>query len=418
MCMKTSGFFISQKQLGGETMLEIKGNMNTAICYAKVIETEAIEQIQRMCDYEFTKGSKVRIMPDVHAGKGCTIGTTMTVHDKVVPNIVGVDIGCGMYTIDLGYEDVDFEKLDEAAHFVPSGMNVWDGRIEKFDLTNLRCYRYLKDTKRLERSLGTLGGGNHFIEVDQAQDGGKYLVIHTGSRNLGKQVADYYQGLAIELGKGKEEYFAKRDALIEEYKAAGRRKEIQNALKQLTWTEKQAETPDDLCFLYGKYLEDYLHDVDICQKFAVRNREKIAEILLERMNVEAGESFHTIHNYIDINEMILRKGAIAAHDGEKVLIPINMRDGSVLAVGKGNPEWNYSAPHGAGRIMSRNAAKERLNLDEYRKVMEGIYTTSVNEATLDEAPMAYKSLDDIIEVIRDSVTIIDVMKPIYNFKAN
>ena len=418
MCMKTSGFFISQKQLGGETMLEIKGNMNTAICYAKVIETEAIEQIQRMCDYEFTKGSKVRIMPDVHAGKGCTIGTTMTVHDKVVPNIVGVDIGCGMYTIDLGYEDVDFEKLDEAAHFVPSGMNVWDGRIEKFDLTNLRCYRYLKDTKRLERSLGTLGGGNHFIEVDQAQDGGKYLVIHTGSRNLGKQVADYYQGLAIELGKGKEEYFAKRDALIEEYKAAGRRKEIQKALKQLTWTEKQAETPDDLCFLYGKYLEDYLHDVDICQKFAVRNREKIAEILLERMNVEAGESFHTIHNYIDINEMILRKGAIAAHDGEKVLIPINMRDGSVLAVGKGNPEWNFSAPHGAGRIMSRNVAKEKLNLDEYKKAMEGIYTTSVNEATLDEAPMAYKSLDDIIEVIRDSVTIIDVMKPIYNFKAN
>ena len=418
MCMKTSGFFISQKQLGGETMLEIKGNMNTAICYAKVIETEAIEQIQRMCDYEFTKGSKVRIMPDVHAGKGCTIGTTMTVHDKVVPNIVGVDIGCGMYTIDLGYEDVDFEKLDEAAHFVPSGMNVWDGRIEKFDLTNLRCYRYLKDTKRLERSLGTLGGGNHFIEVDQAQDGGKYLVIHTGSRNLGKQVADYYQGLAIELGKGKEEYFAKRDALIEEYKAAGRRKEIQNALKQLTWTEKQAETPDDLCFLYGKYLEDYLYDVDICQKFAVRNREKIAEILLERINVEAGESFHTIHNYIDIDEMILRKGAIAAHDGEKVLIPINMRDGSVLAVGKGNPEWNFSAPHGAGRIMSRNVAKEKLNLDEYKKAMEGIYTTSVNEATLDEAPMAYKSLDDIIEVIRDSVTIIDVMKPIYNFKAN
>ena len=411
-------FFFPQKQLGGETMLEIKGNINTAICYTKVIETEAIEQIQRMCDYEFTKGSKIRIMPDVHAGKGCTIGTTMTVHDKVVPNIVGVDIGCGMYTIDLGYEDIDFEKLDEAAHFVPSGMNVWDGRIEKFDLTNLRCHRYLKDTKRLERSLGTLGGGNHFIEVDQAPDGRKYLVIHTGSRNLGKQVADYYQGLAIELGKGKEEYFAKRDALIEEYKAAGRRKEIQNALKQLTWTEKQADTPDDLCFLYGKYLEDYLYDVDICQKFAVRNREKIAEILLKRTGMAAGESFHTIHNYIDIDEMILRKGAIAAHEREKVLIPINMRDGSVLAIGKGNPEWNYSAPHGAGRIMSRNAAKERLSLDEYRKAMEGIYTTSVNGATLDEAPMAYKSLDDIIEVIRDSVTIIDVMKPIYNFKAN
>ena len=399
-------------------MLEIKGKMNTAICYAKVIEAEAVEQIQRMCDYEFTKGSKIRIMPDVHAGKGCTIGTTMTVHDKVVPNIVGVDIGCGMYTIDLGTIDIDFAKLDEAAHFVPSGMDVWEGRVERFDLTELRCYRYLKDTKRLERSLGTLGGGNHFIEVDQAADGNKYLVIHTGSRNLGKQVADYYQNLAIDLGKGKEEYFAKRDALIAEYKAAGRRKEIQNALKELKWTERQADTPDDLCFLYGSYLEDYLHDVEICQRFATRNREKIAEVLLERTGIVGGASFHTIHNYIDTDEMILRKGAIAAHDGEKVLIPINMRDGSVLAIGKGNPEWNFSAPHGAGRIMSRNSAKERLNLDEYRKEMEGIYTTSVSEATLDEAPMAYKSLDDIIDVIRDSVTIIDVMKPIYNFKAN
>lgn len=399
-------------------MLEIIGKMNTAICYAKVIEAEAVEQIQRMCDYEFTKGSKIRIMPDVHAGKGCTIGTTMTVNDKVVPNIVGVDIGCGMYTIDLGTTKIDFKKLDEAAHFIPSGMDVWEGRVERFDLTELRCYRYLKDTKRLERSLGTLGGGNHFIEVDQAQDGRKYLVIHTGSRNLGKQVAEYYQGLAIELGKGKEEYFAKRDALIAEYKAVGKRKDIQNALKQLTWEEKQADTPDDLCFLYGKYLEDYLYDVDICQKFAARNREKIAEILFDRTGMMGGAAFHTIHNYIDVDEMILRKGAIAAHDGEKVLIPINMRDGSVLAIGKGNPEWNYSAPHGAGRIMSRNAAKERLNIEEYRKAMEGIYTTSVNEATLDEAPMAYKSLDDIIEVIRDSVTIIDVMKPIYNFKAN
>ena len=399
-------------------MLEIKGKMNTAICYAKVIEAEAVEQIQRMCDYEFTEGSKIRIMPDVHAGKGCTIGTTMTVHDKVVPNIVGVDIGCGMYTIDLGTIDIDFAKLDEAAHFVPSGMDVWEGRVERFDLTELRCYRYLKDTKRLERSLGTLGGGNHFIEVDQTADGNKYLVIHTGSRNLGKQVADYYQNLAIDLGKGKEEYFTKRDALIAEYKAAGRRKEIQNALKELKWTERQADTPDDLCFLYGSYLEDYLHDVEICQRFATRNREKIAEVLLERTGIVGGASFHTIHNYIDTDEMILRKGAIAAHDGEKVLIPINMRDGSVLAIGKGNPEWNFSAPHGAGRIMSRNSAKERLNLDEYRKEMEGIYTTSVSEATLDEAPMAYKSLDDIIDVIRDSVTIIDVMKPIYNFKAN
>lgn len=399
-------------------MLEIKGKVNTAICYAKMIEEEAIEQIRRMCDYEFTEGSKVRIMPDVHAGKGCTIGTTMTVVDKAVPNIVGVDIGCGMYTVNIGKGDIDFKKLDEAAHFVPSGMNVWEGRQERFDLTELRCYRSLKDTKRLERSLGTLGGGNHFIEVDRSKDGTNYLVIHTGSRNLGKQVAEIYQQLAIDLNKGKETYFAQRDAIIKEYKAAGRRKEIQTALKALSWEQREATIPEDLCFLYGTYFEDYLADVEICQRFAKRNREKIGEILLERTGMTGAEAFHTIHNYIDTKEMILRKGAIAAHKGEKVLIPINMRDGSVLAVGKGNPDWNYSAPHGAGRIMSRKKAKENLNLEAYRRDMEGIYTTSVNQATLDEAPMAYKSLEDIIDVIQESVDVIDVMKPIYNFKAS
>lgn len=399
-------------------MLEIKGKVNTAICYASVIEEEAIEQIRRMCDYEFTAGSRIRIMPDVHAGKGCTIGTTMTVTDKAVPNIVGVDIGCGMYTVNLGKTDIDFAKLDEAAHFIPSGMNVWEGRQEHFDLEQLRCYRDLNDTKRLERSLGTLGGGNHFIEIDESADGVKYLVIHSGSRNLGKQVAELYQKLAVELSKGKEEYFKKRDEIIRALKEQGRKKEIQAALKQIKWERKESMIPEDLCFLYGSYLEDYLHDVEVCQRFARRNREKMAEILLARTGIAAGEAFHTIHNYIDTEEMILRKGAIAAHAGEKVLIPINMRDGSVLAVGKGNEEWNYSAPHGAGRIMSRKAAKEKLSLEQYRETMKGIYTTSVNEATLDEAPMAYKSLDDIIDVIRDSVDIIDVMKPVYNFKAS
>ena len=398
-------------------MLEIKGKINTAICYASVIEEEAIEQIRRMCDYEFTAGSRIRIMPDVHAGKGCTIGTTMTITDKAVPNIVGVDIGCGMYTVKLGETDIDFAKFDEAAHFIPSGMNVWEGRQEHFDLEQLRCYRDLKDAKRLERSLGTLGGGNHFIEIDESADGDKYLVIHSGSRNLGKQVAELYQKLAVDLSKGKEEYFKKRDEIIRTYKEQGKRKEIQAALKQIKWERKESMIPEDLCFLYGPYLEDYLHDVEVCQRFARRNREKMAEILLERTGIAAGEAFHTIHNYIDTEEMILRKGAIAAHAGEKVLIPINMRDGSVLAVGKGNAEWNYSAPHGAGRIMSRKAAKDKLSLEEYRETMKGIYTTSVNEATLDEAPMAYKSLDDIIDVIRDSVDIIDVMKPVYNFKA-
>ncbi len=400
--------------------LEIKGKVNTAICYAKVVEDEAIEQIRRMCDYVITEDSKIRIMPDVHAGKGCTIGTTMTIVDKAVPNVVGVDIGCGMYTVNLGKTDIDFEKVDEATHFIPSGMNVWEGRQERFDLTELRCYRELKDSKRLERSLGTLGGGNHFIEIDEAADGTKYLIIHSGSRNLGKQVAEIYQKLAINLSRGYGDYLEKRDEIIRTYKERGRKNEIQEALKQLHWQVYESPTniPEDLCYLDGKYLEDYLHDVEICQVFARRSREKMAEIILERTGMTAGEAFHTIHNYIDTEEMILRKGAIAAHSGEKVLIPINMRDGSVLAIGKGNPEWNYSAPHGAGRIMSRTKAFRELTMEEYKKTMEGVYTTSVNENTLDEAPMAYKSLEDIIDVIRESVDVIDVMKPIYNFKAS
>lgn len=399
-------------------MFEIVGKVNTAICYAKVVEDEAIDQIKRMCDYEFTKESKIRIMPDVHAGKGCTIGTTMTVIDKAVPNIVGVDIGCGMYTVNLGESDIDFEKLDAAAHYIPSGMNIWEGRQERFDLQELRCYRSLKNTKWLERSMGTLGGGNHFIEVDQASNGTKYLVIHTGSRNLGKQVAEIYQRLAVDLNKGIEDYFQQRDEIIRTYKEQGRRKEIQAALENISWKRREATIPEDLCYLYGTYFEDYLHDVEVCQKFARRNREKIAEILLERTGMVGTDGFHTIHNYIDTDEMILRKGAIAAHKGERVLIPINMRDGSVLAIGKGNSEWNYSAPHGAGRLMSRTKAKDALSLEEYKKQMAGVYTTSVNEDTLDEAPMAYKSLEDIIDVIQESVDVIEVMKPIFNFKAN
>ena len=401
-------------------MFEIKGKVGTAVCYAKVVEDEAIEQIRRMCDYDLTKDSVIRIMPDVHAGAGCTIGTTMTVKDKACPNIVGVDIGCGMYTVKLSDEVIDFEKVDEAAHYIPSGMDVWEGRTERFDLTSLRCYRELKDTKRLERSLGTLGGGNHFIEIDRAKDGTYYLVIHSGSRNLGKQVAEIYQRLAIDLHSGKEDYFKRRDEIIRIYKEEGRKKEIQGALKELAkeYKDNSPDVPDDLCWLYGSFLDDYLHDVEICQAFARRNREKMAEIILDRAGLTAAESFHTIHNYIDTNEMILRKGAIAAHEGEKVLIPINMRDGSVIAIGKGNPEWNYSAPHGAGRIMSRKKAKQALDLDAYKMAMEGIYTTSVNESTIDEAPMAYKSLEDIIDVIKDSVDILDIMKPVYNFKAS
>ena len=401
-------------------MLEIKGKISTAICYASIIEPKAIDQIRRMCDYEFTRGSKIRIMPDVHAGKGCTIGTTMTVVDKAVPNIVGVDIGCGMYTVELGKEDIDLKKLDEATHFIPSGMNVWNDIQENFNIEELKCYDQLINIDWLKCSLGSLGGGNHFIEVDVSEDGTKYLIIHSGSRNLGKQVAQIYQEKAIDQCKGISVYKEEKNNIVENLKAEGRFQEIETALKNFEKKklEQAVDIPDDLCYVSGKLLEDYLYDVEICQRFAKRNRELMAEIILKQTGIISYSSFHTIHNYIDMQEMILRKGSIAAHDGEKVLIPINMRDGSVLAIGKGNSEWNCSAPHGAGRLMSRMQAKENISLEDYKKSMEGVYTTSVNLETLDEAPMAYKSLNDIIDVIKETVDIIEVMKPIYNFKAS
>ena len=401
-------------------MLEIKGKISSAICYASIIEPKAIDQIRRMCDYEFTRGSKIRIMPDVHAGKGCTIGTTMTVVDKAVPNIVGVDIGCGMYTVELGKEDIDLKKLDVAAHFIPSGMNVWNDIQENFNIEELKCYDQLINIDWLKCSLGSLGGGNHFIEVDVSEDGTKYLIIHSGSRNLGKQVAQIYQEKAIDQCKGISVYKEEKNNIVENLKAEGRFQEIETALKifEKKKLEQAVDIPDDLCYVSGKLLEDYLYDVEICQRFAKRNRELMAEIILKQTGIISYSSFHTIHNYIDMQEMILRKGSIAAHDGEKVLIPINMRDGSVLAIGKGNSEWNYSAPHGAGRLMSRMQAKENISLEDYKKSMEGVYTTSVNLETLDEAPMAYKSLNDIIDVIKETVDIIEVMKPIYNFKAS
>ena len=398
--------------------MEISGRFATAICYAEIIEDEAQEQIKRMCDYPFTEGSKIRIMPDVHAGAGCTIGTTMTITDKAVPNVVGVDIGCGMYTVNIGHDDIDFAAFDEAAHYVPSGFDVWEGRQERFDLTRLKCYRELRDSRRIERSLGTLGGGNHFIEIDRDSDGTNYLIIHTGSRNLGHQVASFYQSLAVELDRGKDEYLRKKAEIISSYKAQGRKREIESALKALTWEARENTMPEDLCFVYGEYLDDYIHDVKICQEFAIRNREKIAEVLLSRTGLTAHDSFHTTHNYIDTDKMILRKGAISAQNGERVLIPINMRDGSVLAVGRGNADWNYSAPHGAGRLMSRSTAKESLSMSDFQEAMKGIYTTSVNESTLDESPMAYKPIEAIIDVIAESVDILSVIKPVYNFKAS
>ena len=400
-------------------MIEVTGAYNTAKCFTDMLEDGAREQIRSVCDMAEFAAAKIRIMPDVHAGKGCTIGTTMTITDRIVPAMVGVDIGCGMYTVALGQTELDLEAFDKTAHRIPHGRDVWEGRGERFDLAALRCYRSLKDSKRLERSLATLGGGNHFIEIDTDEEGNRYLVIHSGSRNLGTQVAEHYQQIAVDLNLGKEEYFRKREEIIATYKAEGRRSEIQETLKKMAkeWEAKEPTLPYELCYLYGRFMEDYLHDVDICQRFAMRNREKMAEILLADNGLVGGEAFHTIHNYIDIDEMILHKGAVSAKAGEKLLIPINMRDGGLLCIGRGNEDWNCSAPHGAGRMMSRSAAFERLTMAEYREQMTGIYSTCVVPDTLDESPMAYKSMEEIVKHIMPTVEILTHIRPIYNFKA-
>lgn len=385
------------------------------------IEPEALNQIYTLIKQPAFKDCKVRIMPDVHAGAGCVIGFTADLGDKVIPNIVGVDIGCGMLTVGLGKIPIDLEQLDRVIReHIPNGRNVHEGRQVAFPLLQeLRCYRELKDSKRLERSIGTLGGGNHFIEIDEDDEGGKYLVIHSGSRNLGKQVAEYYQHLAVELMQGKDKLYTIQAQLIKDYKAQGRKSEIQKAIKELhrKFNPNPLGIPRELCYLTGSYREDYLHDMNICQKFAVENRKRMAEIILRHMNLKPYSCFETIHNYIELGSNMVRKGAISAKKGEPLLIPINMRDGCIMGVGKGNPDWNYSAPHGAGRLMSRSKAKETVSLDEFEASMNGIYTTSVNASTLDEAPMAYKPMAEILENIRDTVDVVRIIKPIYNFKA-
>ena len=395
------------------------------------IEQEAIDQINTLMEQPAFSDCKVRIMPDVHAGAGCVIGFTADLGDKVIPNIVGVDIGCGMLTVELGeitlfkarnVTEIDFEKLDKVIRkVVPSGFNVHDYRVVKFPkLQELHCYRELKDSKRLERSIGTLGGGNHFIEIDEGSDGKKYLVIHTGSRNLGKQVAEYYQKLAVELMMGKDDLYAKQEQLIADYKAQGRKKEIEAAIKELhrNFNPNPLNIPKDLCYLTGKYREQYLHDMVICQEFAKLNRVYISLAIMDAMGWEPISTFETIHNYIEFDTNMVRKGAISAKAGEKLLIPINMRDGCIIGVGKGNEDWNCSAPHGAGRIMSRHKAREVVSLDAFKESMDGIFTTSVSAETVDEAPMVYKPMDEIVENIKDTVDILEIIKPVYNFKAS
>lgn len=404
--------------------MELKGEYGTAKVFAKDLEEGAREQIENLLNQNFIEGSKVRIMPDVHQGMGCVIGFTADMGEKVIPNIVGVDLGCGMLTVELGKEDIDFPTLDKIIkNKVPSGKNVHGSRKYEFPkLEELHVFRELRDTKRIERSIGTLGGGNHFVEVGVDSKGNKYLVIHSGSRNLGLQVAQYYQRLAIDLCSGKEEFFIKKEKLIADYKERGKRNQIKAALKLLESEYKDLEPkyPKHLCYLTGEYKDKYLHDMRICQEYASINRKIMADIIVSNLfnkGLEEFSHFETVHNYINFKDNIIRKGAISAHEGERVLIPINMRDGSILAVGKGNPDWNYSAPHGAGRILSRTQAKEQLTLESFKDSMEGIYSTSVSERTLDESPFAYKPIEDIIGTIDDTVEIVDIIKPIYNYKA-
>lgn len=405
-------------------MLEICGKYNTAIVYTDIIEETAVGQIIELCNQEFVKGCKIRIMPDVHAGAGCVIGFTADLGEMVIPNIVGVDIGCGMLTVELGKTEIDYEALDNLIREkVPSGKNVHEGRQVRFpDLQTLNCYRNLKDTKRLERSIGTLGGGNHFIEVDKDDEDNKYLVIHTGSRNLGKQVAEHYQKMAYDILRGADKLFEEQAKLIAEYKAAHRKKEIEGAIKELkkNFKARRTDVPKDLCYLTGEYREMYLHDMKICQEFATKNRLQIAETILGGLfgkSLSDFSHFETIHNYIDHESNTVRKGAVSAKLGEKLLIPINMRDGSLICIGKGNEDWNCSAPHGAGRLFSRGSAKENFTLEEFEKSMEGIFTTSVSTDTLDESPMAYKNMEDIVNNITPTAEIIKRIVPTYNFKA-
>lgn len=391
--------------------------------FTENIEPEALNQIYTLVKQPAFSNCKIRIMPDVHAGAGCVIGFTADLGDKVIPNIVGVDIGCGMLTTNLGNIDIDFGKLDDVIRrYVPSGKNVHEveNPIVNDIIDKLYCKNELKNKEWLKKSCGTLGGGNHFIEVDTDSNGNKYLVIHSGSRNIGKQVAEIYQQMAIDDISGKSNFKEESEKLIAEYKKNGKEREISNAIKELKQSCRNGspKIPKDLSYLVGEHREMYLHDMKLCQEFADTNRKTMRNIICIHMGWKIEETFQTIHNYIEHDTNIVRKGAISARKGEKLLIPINMRDGCIIGIGKGNTDWNQSAPHGAGRIMSRSKAKEEISIEEFEKSMQGIYTTSVNQSTIDESPMAYKSMEEILENIKDTVEIEKIVKPIYNFKAS
>ena len=400
-------------------MIEIRGQYNTAVCYCDEIEESARQQIQDICDQRIFADSKIRIMPDVHAGVGCTIGTTMTITGRAAPNLVGVDIGCGMETVMLAEKEIDFAELDRVIRRqIPAGENIRKiphPLTAKLELNELSCLSAVSAERAL-LSVGTLGGGNHFIEIDRDDEGFLYLVIHSGSRYLGVQTASFYRKLGWNTMNTLS--VESRRELIDRYKAEGRASEIEQGLKELSDSfSAPVDIPEKFAYVEGPNFEDYLHDMRIVQQFADLNRRAIAEEILSGMGFHEIDRFTTIHNYIDTEHGILRKGSVSAQKGERLLIPINMRDGALICVGKGNPEWNCSAPHGAGRILSRSAAQNTLTVEEFRKEMEGIYTTCVAQSTLDESPMAYKGLEAILSQIGPTAEIIKQIKPVYNFKA-
>lgn len=393
---------------------ELQGKYDTAKVFTDNVDETTISQIIEFLNQPFSDGANTRIMPDCHAGKGAVVGTTMKVKDKIVPNVVGVDIGCGMLCVEIEKTKVDFEKLDEAIRkLIPHGQGIRD-RVHPY-IRNVSLDDVMApfSLERATLSLGSLGSGNHFIELNESEDGRLFIVIHSGSRHLGVKVATYHQKKAAEYHNNNKDEI---QALINKLKAEGRHREIEGAIK--AFKSERPKIPNDLAYLEGKLMEDYLHDLRVAQDFAKWNRAAMVQVILEAMNFKEIGRIDTIHNYVDLDNMILRKGAISAQEGELVLIPINMRDGSLLARGKGNPEWNYSAPHGAGRILSRSKAKEQLSLDEFKETMKDVYTTSVDFSTLDEAPMAYKSMQEIIDNTTDTIEIVSVLKPLYNFKAS
>lgn len=397
-------------------MVELRGKYGIAKVFTDTVDNESISQVINLLNQPYIEGSRIRMMPDIHAGAGCTIGTTMTIQDKVCPNLVGVDIGCGMYTVRIKEDSIDTENLDAVIRSkIPAGFEIRSTPHEyarSIDLGKLYCAKSVA-TDRAYRSIGTLGGGNHFIEADRDSGGRLYVVVHSGSRHLGVEIANYYQNAAY---KALTSYSAEeiRDT-IQKLKNDGRQKDIQCVLKTMKW--KKSPVPKELAYVEGDLFDQYLHDMEIAQRFAYTNRCAMVDTIVHAMNLHVEDQFHTIHNYIDMDHRILRKGAVSAQKGERLLIPINMRDGSLLCTGKGNEDWNYSAPHGAGRLMSRGEAKEAFTLQQFEQQMQGVYTTSVNMSTLDECPMAYKSMEDIVTHIDPTVQIETVLKPVYNFKA-